>query len=88
MARVIIARSADADMDVILADLATKAGQRVSAKYGNLFDRLYDRVAVHPGIGASCPAIGPGARIGIVSPYVVIYRYAADSDTVTVLRIV
>jgi len=87
MARVVIAPSADADTDFILADLASVAGQRVSAKYDKLLDRLYDRLAAHPAIGAPRPGIGLNIRIGIVSPYIVIYRYAPDSDTVIVLRI-
>jgi toxin ParE1/3/4 len=88
MARVVIAPSADADTDFVLADLASKAGRRVSAKYDNLFDKLYERLAAHPAIGAVRRRIGKDIRIGIVSPYIVIYRYTADSDTVTVLRIV
>ncbi len=34
------------------------------------------------------PAIGQNIRIGIVSPYIVIYRYSERDDTVTVLRLV
>jgi toxin ParE1/3/4 len=38
-------------------------------------------IAVH-----RAPALGPNVRIGVVSPYIVIYRHA--EDTVNVLRIV
>jgi toxin ParE1/3/4 len=31
--------------------------------------------------------LGPNVRIGIVSPYIVIYRYAKNDDLVVVLRI-
>lgn len=87
MARVVIASSADADFAEILTDLATKAGWRTAAKYDELFDRLYDRLADHPRSGAPRPVLGQSIRIGIVSPYVVIYRNE-DDGSVTVLRLV
>ena len=87
MARVVIASSADADFAEILTDLATKAGWHVAAKYDELFGKLYDRLADHPRGGAQRPALGQNVRIGIVSPYIIIYRNEGD-DTVTVLRIV
>ena len=88
MARVVIASSADADYAEIIADLAAKAGRRTAAKYDELFERLYDRLADHPDSGAARPALGPNIRIGIVTPYIVICRNDDDNDTVTVLRIV
>jgi toxin ParE1/3/4 len=88
MARVIIASTADADTDGILTDLAAKGGRRLAAKYDDLFERLYDRLGDYPGSGAPRRALGSDIRIGIVSPYIVIYRHRADDDTVTVLRIV
>jgi toxin ParE1/3/4 len=88
MARVIIAATADADTDGILVDLAAKGGRRLAAKYNDLFENLYDRLGDFPGSGAPRPAIGADIRIGIVSPYIVIYRHSVDNDTVTVLRIV
>jgi toxin ParE1/3/4 len=88
MARVVIASTADADTAGILLDLAAKAGHRVAQKYDGLFERLYDRLEDHPASGAPRPAIAPDIRIGIVSPYTVIYRHSLEDDTVTVLRIV
>lgn len=88
MARVVIAPAADADTGVILADLANNAGPRTAAKYDRHFDQPYDRLAAHPAIGAPRPHLGSAIRIAIVSPYIIIYRYASDPDTVTVLRIV
>jgi toxin ParE1/3/4 len=84
MARVIIAASADADTDVILADLAREAGGRAAVKYDRLVDRLYERLAAHPAIGAPRPALGTNIRIGIVSPYIIIYRHSGEDDTVMV----
>jgi toxin ParE1/3/4 len=88
MARVVIASSADADYAEIITDLAAKAGWRTATRYDELFERLYDRLAGHPHSGTPRPALGQNIRIGIVTPFIVIYRNDEDSDTVTVLRIV
>src|SRR3954454_16608286 len=88
MARIIIAAAADADTDGILTDLATKAGRRTAAKYLDLFERLYDRLAEHPASGPRRAALGPQVRIGIIAPYIVIYDHSEADDTVTVLRVV
>jgi toxin ParE1/3/4 len=68
--------------------LNTKAGARTALKFRLLFKALFDRLADHPAIGPRRPALGRDVRIGIVSPYIVIYRYDGADDTVTVLRIV
>jgi toxin ParE1/3/4 len=57
-------------------------------KYRALFRKLYDRLAGHPDSGPLRPALGPDIRIGVVSPYIVIYRHTEAADTVTILRIV
>ena len=88
MARVLIASGADADTDVILAGRAREAGGRTAVRYDRLFDRPYERLADHPAIGAPRPALGQNIRIGVVSPYIAIYRHTEDDDTLTVLRIV
>ncbi len=88
MARVIVAAPADADTADIIAYIAAKAGYNVAGQYVVSFEKLYDRLAGHPGSGATRPALGPRVRIGIVSPYIVIYEHDAASDTVTILRIV
>ena len=81
MARVVIASSADADYAEVITDVAAKAGWRTAAKYDELFERLYDRLADHPGSGAPRPALGQNIRIGIVSPYIIIYRNDDVSNT-------
>jgi toxin ParE1/3/4 len=73
---------------VIIFDLAAKAGRHTAIKYEALFDSLYVRLAEHPASGAPRPAFGRGIRIGMVSPYIVIYRHTEADDTVTVLRVV
>jgi toxin ParE1/3/4 len=34
------------------------------------------------------PALGPNVRIGVVTPYIVVYRHTEREDTVTVLRVI
>jgi toxin ParE1/3/4 len=87
MARLLLTEAADADTDDILADLAVKAGLAVAIKYEQLFYALYRRLIDHPASGARRPALGRSVRIGVVSPYLVVYRHAKATDTVTVLRI-
>ncbi len=50
-------------------------------------DALYDRLAEHPDSGAPRPGLGTDIRIGIVLPYIVIYRHHEADDIVTVLRV-
>jgi plasmid stabilization system protein ParE len=88
MARVIVTSLADSDTATILDYLAKVAGARTAIKYDRLFDRLYDRLADHPASGPRRPALGADTRIGIVSPYIVIYDYSEPDNTVTILRIV
>jgi toxin ParE1/3/4 len=84
----VITVTADADTEGILTYLADQAGRRTAAKFDALLERLYDRLAAHPGIGAPRPALGRNIRIGIVSPCIVIYRHTQADDTVAVLRVV
>jgi toxin ParE1/3/4 len=88
VARVTVTQPADADTNAILANLERDAGRTTAAKYAAAFERLYDRLAVHPDIGAPRPALGLNVRLGIVLPYVVIYRHIADDDLVAIVRIV
>ncbi|MCW5735260.1 MAG: type II toxin-antitoxin system RelE/ParE family toxin [Enhydrobacter sp.] len=43
-------------------------------------------MAEFPAAGAPRPALGPHARIRVVSPYVIIYDYAGE--VATILRVV
>jgi toxin ParE1/3/4 len=88
MTRIVITDEASADEAGILNDLNAKAGLRTVAKFRGLIRSLFDRLAAHPAVGAPRPALGQHIRIGIVSPYIVIYRHTENDDTVTVLRIV
>jgi toxin ParE1/3/4 len=88
MARIVFSALADLDINGILIDLAAKAGRLVAIKYDGLFERLYDRLADHPNSGAPRPALGEHIRIGVIAPFIIIYRYTEEADTVTVLRVV
>ena len=87
MARVVFTASADADSASILVDLNTKAGKPAVVRYLALFRKFYEHLADFPDSGAQ-RNVGPTIRIGIVSPYIVIYRYMEADSTVMVLRIV
>jgi toxin ParE1/3/4 len=85
---IVFTDSADSDSEFIYADLHGKAGKPTVIKYRALFRRLYERLADFPESGAPRPKLGPDVRIGIVSPYIAIYRYDETSNSVIVLRIV
>jgi toxin ParE1/3/4 len=88
MARVLFAAPADADTAAILNYLSRTAGEATALKYSARFERLYDRLVDHPASGAPRPKLGRDIRIGVVSPYVIIYAYETVTDVVTILRIV
>ena len=86
MAKVVITRLAFDDIDTIITRLAIHAGWPVSARFEVEFAALFDRLAQFPGSGAPRPKLGKHTRIGIVSPFVVIYDF--KQDKVLVLRVV
>ena len=80
MAKVVVSLLAQLDEAYIARGLAREAGQRTAAKYVAVFGGLYVRLGAYPESGAPRPSLGANVRIGIVSPYIVPYRY--DSATV------
>jgi len=89
MTRLVVSLQARADTAYVIRDLAAKAGNAVAAKYTASFETLFDRLLRFPDSGAPRPAIARHARIGVVSPYIVIYEFdAVTSDAVTIMRIV
>jgi toxin ParE1/3/4 len=88
VARVVITPSADADTSEIIAHLEAMAGYAVAARYSGSFEQLYDNLAHFPDAGAPRPGLGANMRVGVVSPYVVIYRHDEGAGVVRVLRIV
>ncbi len=87
MARVVITDPADADSTEIIRDLTAKAGELVADRYEAELDVLYRRLATFPESGSPRPKLGRFIRIGLVSPYAVIYRHVPDDDLVAVIRI-
>ena len=88
MPQVIVSLLAQADTASIVTDLVSNAGYRVAVRYAADFEALYDRLSLYPGSGSPRPAIGSRIRIGLVWPYIVIYRHDRTKDTVTIARIV
>ena len=88
MAQVAFTSAADADAAYIFEDLYHTAGKSTVVKYRAALRVLYDHLAQFPDSGAPRPRIGRRIRIGVISPYIVIYRHDPAEDTVRVLRIV
>ncbi len=87
MTQLVITPEADDDVDRIVADLALASGWRTVETYLENFDRLYDRLVDFPQSGAPRPKLGHDIRVGLVAPYVIVYRYDHEPDRITVLRI-
>ncbi len=87
-ARIVISDRARADIDSILDDLELKAGLRIAADYVASLKSLYSTLASFPEAGPVRPSLGRGARINLLPPYIVIYRYARDNGVVEILRVV
>ena len=88
MTRVVVTTPVDEDTDEIARYLAKEAGPATALRYLDMLEALYERLADYPESGAPRPNLGRNARIGIVSPFVVIYDFLPVMDTVMVLRIV
>jgi toxin ParE1/3/4 len=88
MTRLVVTVDAEADTSGILDYLERAAGRRVAEDYGRRFQQAIEQLADLPEAGPPRSALGGGVRIGIVSPYIIIYDYNRDDDTVTLLRIV
>lgn len=85
MAKLIVSPQAEIDSATIVELLSDKAGPAVAARYRSELDALLERILLFPRSGMRRPSLGRDIRIGVVEPYVLIYRYR--SDTVTVARI-
>ena len=88
MARISFTAAADADVAVIFDDLYAKAGKSTVLKYRSALRALYSQIAEFPDSGAPRPKLGANIRIGVVHPYIVIYRHTETDNSVRVLRLV
>ena len=87
MARLIVSRETQADLDDILAHLVAIAGKSVALHYGERFRAAVRHLMDFPATGAMRPRLGADIRIWVVAPYVVFYGFDIDDDTVRVVRI-
>jgi toxin ParE1/3/4 len=86
MARLTVSPQAEFDAVRIVDRLSKEAGADVARRYRQGFEDLFARFARFPESGAPRPSLGQRIRMGVVSPYVVIYEL--EPDHVMVLRIV
>ncbi len=85
----LVAVSADARADAagILDYLQHEAGAAVAARYAARFRDVVRKPGDRPKMGAPRKSLGTAVRVFVVSPYLVVYDYAPEPDTVTLLRI-
>ena len=86
MTRLVVTADAAVDTDDILAFLEREAGPRVAERYAGLYRATIERLLRWPESGAPRPRLGEAVRIAVVSPYVMIYEYNRDDDTLVLLR--
>jgi len=87
MTRLVVTTDAEGDTHDILAYLEQHAGAGVAADYGSRFSRTIERLVGMPETGAPRPSLGSNTRIAVVFPFVLIYDYTREDDTLTLLRI-
>jgi len=87
MTRLVTAPRFRSDISTILNYLEEVAGPRVAAQYSGRFEETIVRLTSFPESGAPRPALGPNTRLAIVRPYLVIYDFTSDDNTLTLLRV-
>jgi plasmid stabilization system protein ParE len=87
MARLVFSALADADTAEIYTRLAANGGRKAAQRYDAAFERLYERLSEFPESGALRKTLGEHIRIGVISPFLVIYRHVLGEERLTVLRV-
>jgi toxin ParE1/3/4 len=87
MTRLVVTTDADSDFHDIAAYLQREAGERIAADYGRRFDLALQRVCRFPRSGSPRPRLGAATRVVPVPPYLMVYDYNMENDTVVLLRI-
>ncbi len=87
MTRLVVTADAEADTSDILDYLEREASPRIADLYGRRFRATIMRIVDLPETGPLRPALGQEVRIAIVFPYIIIYEYAPQNDTVVLLRV-
>jgi toxin ParE1/3/4 len=88
MTRLVVTADAETDTVEILDHLEREASPRIAEEFGRRFRKAIERFVDLPEAGPPRPALGKDIRIAIVFPYILIYEYVPQGDTVTLLRIV
>jgi toxin ParE1/3/4 len=87
MTRLVVTADAERDASEIILFLVREAGPAVAADYVSRFRFTLERLVELPETGAPRPSLGPNVRIGIVSPYILIYDFVRGDDDLVLLRI-
>jgi plasmid stabilization system protein ParE len=87
MARLIVSPEASTDIDEILDWLEREAGKAVALRYVERFRTAFSHLMSFPEIGARRRKLHADIRIWAIAPYVIFYQFAANTETVTVVRI-
>ena len=87
MTRLVTTPRFRSDTDAILNYLEEVAGPRVAARYSGRFEETIVRLTHFPETGAPRLALGANTRIAIVQPYLLIYDFTSDDNTLTLLRV-
>jgi toxin ParE1/3/4 len=88
MANVIITREAHEDSAEIYDYLLAEAGLVTAEKYMQYFTVLYKELSDYPEAYQRRPEITRETRAGVVSPYLVLYRYIEADEIVLIQRII
>ena len=87
MSRLIFTARFRSDIDSILNYLERAAGPRVADHYARRFRATIDRLIKFPRSGAPRPLLGPNARVAVIPPYILIYDYGLEDDTLVLFRV-
>jgi plasmid stabilization system protein ParE len=85
MARVLITRLANDDLDSIQMHGLSEFGAKATLAYMRGFDRIFERLESHPLSGVAVPGYGRAIRSCLHRPYRVLYRF--EGEVVSILRV-
>ena len=87
MSRLIFTAGFRSDINSILHYLERVAGPRVADSYARRFRTTIDRLIQFPRSGAPRLTLGLNARVAVFPPYILIYDYGLEDDTLVLLRV-
>ena len=88
MTRLVVSQEAEAVLGGILDYLELRAGAQTAAGYAERFRRTILLLVDFPAIGTLRSKLGQETRIAVVYPYILIYDFNPQVDTLVLLRIV